>query len=418
MSSSSQDQITLGWELELIVHLEPGEPSGLALEARKLRDLALTIAAQAPGLPIAAHCIHNPTASCCICDDAPAEHRLPHVRVVTPATPIRRPDGPIEDLYYFVKREWLNVPTDDAGDRVAHGFEITSPILSHAELRAGLPQTRQVLSAIRNSNLTISAHTECGLHFHVGVKSGMTLNIAKKAATLVMLLELPLLKRFASPERTERRYWFIPITTKSSFISYADRLYDEVTDANASHELRQHMPDLSKQNPAEWNNNDPNSLHLAVNEIWLTDSMWKLSMGLHSYEGQKASLVLCTRERNGQSASEPPRGMPDNLEGTPSTLEFRYPPMSFDIDFVKCWAEIGCRIVEIATRDTAAFRQVATDLLKELQTNDASLWERLLKVLGLDHQIGFWRLQLDRFEEDEEPIRFLDEDGFLLPEGQ
>ncbi|TFB00201.1 hypothetical protein CCMA1212_007836 [Trichoderma ghanense] len=411
----SSQEITLGWELELIVHLQPGEEPGLALEAHKLRDLALTIAQQAPNLPIAAHCIHRPSASCIICDDAPAEHRLPHVRVVNPATPIRRPSGPIEDLYYFVKREHLNVPTDDDGARLAHGYEITSPILSHAELSAGLPQTRQILGAIRSSGLTISAHTECGLHVHVGVKSGMTLNIAKKAATLVMLLELPLLKKFASPERAERRYWFIPISTKSEFICCADRVHDEVTDAIASPELRQHVPDLSKQKPAEWNNNEPNRLHLALNEIWLTDSIWRLSKGFFSYEGQKASLVLCTRERNGDSASEPSRGAPDSLEGTPSTLEFRYPPMSFDIDFVKCWAEIGCKIVELATRDVAAFRQVATDLLKELERNDASQWERLLKVLDLNHQVPFWRQQLARFEDDE-PIRFLDDDGFLVPE--
>ncbi|KAH0491130.1 hypothetical protein TgHK011_002572 [Trichoderma gracile] len=414
MSASSQE-ITLGWELELIVHLQPGEQPGVALEAHKLRDLALTIAAQVPNLPIAAHCIHRPADSCVICEDAPAEHRLPHVRVVNPATPIRRANGPLEELYYFVKREWLHVPTDDDDQRLAHGFEVTSPILSQAELRAGLPQTGQILSAIRNSGLTISAHTECGLHFHVGVKSGMTLNIAKKAATLVMLLELPLLKKFASEERSESRFWFIPISKRSEFISYADRYHDEVTDAIASPELRQHVPNLAEMKPAEWNSNEPKRMHLALNQIWLTDSIWRLSTGFFSYEGQKASLVLCTRERNGDSASEPVPGAPDNLEGTPSTLEFRYPPMSFDIDFVKSWAEIGCRIVEIATRDTAAFRQVATDLLKELERNDASQWERLLKVLGLDHQVPFWRQQLARFD-DEEPIRFLDDDGFLIPE--
>lgn len=243
----------------------------------------------------------------------------------------------------------------------------------------------------------------------------MTLSIAKKAATLVMLLELPLLKKFASEERSESRYWFIPISKRSKFISFADRYHDEVTDAIASPELRQHVPDLASMKPAEWNSNEPKRLHLALNEIWLTDSIWRLSMGLFSYEGQKASLVLCTREKNGETASEPAPGTTDNLEGTPSTLEFRYPPMSFDIDFVKSWAEIGCKIVEIATRDTAAFRQVATDVLKELERNDASQWERLLKVLDLDHQVGFWRQQLARFDEDE-PIRFLDDDGFLIPQ--
>ncbi|KAL7809679.1 hypothetical protein V8C44DRAFT_366167 [Trichoderma aethiopicum] len=411
----ANQEITLGWELELLLHLQPGEQPGLALEAHKLRDLALTIAQQVPNLPIAASCIHRPSASCPVCEDAPAEHRLPHVRVVNPATPIRKAHGPIEDSYYFVKREWLNVPTDNDGERLAHGYEITSPILSTAELRAGLPQTAQILAAIRKSGLPISAHTECGLHVHVGVKSGMTLEIAKKAATLVMLLELPLLKKFASEERSESRYWFIPISKRSKFMSYADRYHDEVTDAIASPELRQHLPGLSDMKPAEWNSNEPKRMHLALNEMWLTDSIWRLSTGFFSYEGQKGSLVLCTRERNGESASEPARGAPDNLEGTPSTLEFRYPPMSFDIEFVKCWAEIGCRIVEIATSDVAAFRQVATDLLKELESNDAAQWERLLKVLGLDHQVPFWREQLARFDDDE-PIRFLDDDGFLIPE--
>ncbi|PTB66887.1 hypothetical protein BBK36DRAFT_1118164 [Trichoderma citrinoviride] len=414
--STSSHEITLGWELELIVHLQPGEQSGIALEAHKLRDLALTIAEQCPNLPIAAHCIHRPSVSCIICEDAPAEHRLPHVRVFNPATPIRRPNGPIEDLYYFVEREWLRVPTDDNGDRLAHGFEITSPILSHAELRAGLPQTKQILSAVRNSGLTISAHTECGLHFHVGVKSGMTLNIAKKAATLVMLLEMSLLKKLVSEERSEERRWFIPISTRSKFNTLADRMCDDqLTDANTSPEMRQHLPDLSKEKPAEWNSNEPNRLHLALNELWLTDSIWKLSMGLETDRGQKASLVLCTRERNGDSASEPVHGVSDNLEGTPSTIEFRYPAASFDIDSFVCWKDLCCRIVEIATRDSAAYRQVTTDVLRESETNDTPLWERQLKVLGLDYQVPSWRQQLARFDEDG-PIRFLDDDGFLIPE--
>lgn len=78
-----------------------------------------------------------------------------------------------------------------------------------------------------------------------------------------------------------------------------------------------------------------------------------------------------------------------------------------------------CKIVEIATRDSPAFSQAATNLLQELQKDekdaDLPIWARLLTVLGLSHQVDFWEQQLVWFEA-EEPIRFLDSKGFVLPD--
>ncbi|EHK18143.1 uncharacterized protein TRIVIDRAFT_45169 [Trichoderma virens Gv29-8] len=415
--------ITFGWELELIVHLQEGEPAGLELQAKKLRELALSLKYQAPDLPVAAQCSHNQLSTCCICEDAPPEFRSFCLRVFTPAEPMFEPGGNSENLYFHVKKESLCVPEDQHGNRLAHGFEITSPILDNEELKSGLPQTEKIVSAIRNSHLSISAHVRCGLHIHVGVKNGMTLNVAKKAATLVMMLEQPLFTTFSSVSRSEIPAWFSHIGKKCYFATKASRECCSITRENTSRQLLEHLPILPSQlQPAEWNDSNPNKWYLALNYIWLTDNMWRLSTGLLTDGGAKASLALCTRTKRGKPAYENDvsnRNGTGGLNGSPSTIEFRYPPTSFDIEFIKCWAEISCKVVEIATRDTSAFSKVAADLLQELQRDEKEsalpMWARILNVLDLGHQIDFWKQQLERFEAGE-IIRFLDSDGFVLPD--
>ncbi|KAL7911839.1 hypothetical protein GGI35DRAFT_477536 [Trichoderma velutinum] len=420
---AGSEVITFGWELELIVHLQKGEPPGLEFQDDKLRELALSIKGQVPNLPVAAQCSHHQSKICCICKDAPPEFCSFALRVFTPAVPILEPENNSEDLYFHVKRELLDVPHDQYCRRLAHGFEITSPILDNEELKTGLPQTAQIVSAIRNSHLSISAHEKCGLHIHVGVKNGMTLSIAKKAVTLAMLLEQSLFTKFSSTARAGIPTWFCHIGSRCRFATKAKKECYYITKDNTSGQLLEHLPMTpSELKPAEWNDNNPNKWYLTLNYIWRTDSIWRLSTGLQTYIGAKVSLALCTRTKGGKYAYENDASNhdgTDRLEGSPTTIEFRYPPMSFDTEFIKNWVEISCRVVEIATRDTLSFSQVAAGLLQELQRDekqsDLPKWARLLTILGLGHQIDFWKQQLQRFEAGE-IIRFLDSDGFVLPD--
>ncbi|KAL7960401.1 hypothetical protein V8C34DRAFT_312724 [Trichoderma compactum] len=418
--------ITFGWELELLVHLQEEESDSYTLQAVKLRELALILQSQAPYLPIAAQCAHYEYQNCCICEDAPPEFRSLGLRVFTPATPLFTPESNSENLYFHVKREMLKVPENEYGKSIAQGFEITSPILDNEELKAGLPKTAQIVSALRNCDLSISAHQNCGLHIHVGIKSGMTLTIAKKAATLVMLLEQPLFAAFSSTARSEDFTWFKYIGEYSCFAFDADEVVREchsITIDNTTAQLLKHLPILpSQMKPAAWNHYKANRWYLTLDNIWQTENTWELFTGLLTEAGGKASLTLCTRTRGGKSAGESDsrdHDGTDRLEGSQTTMEFRYPPMSFDHEFIKNWVEISCRVVVIATHDTPFFSQVAADLLHELQRDeeqsDIPQWARLLTVLGLDHQIDFWTQQLRRFG-DGETIRFLDSKGLVLPD--
>lgn len=419
------DMITFGWELELIVHLQEGETDSAGLQTVRLRELALSLKRQAPGLPIAAECAHHENSTCCICKDAPPEFRSYALRVFTPATPLFTPESNSENLYFHVKREMLSVPENKFGKRIAHGFEITSPILDNHELKSGFAKTWQIVSALRNSDLSISAHKRCGLHIHVGVKTGMTLSIAKKAVTLVMLLEQPLFAAFSSTARAEDPTWFNYIGDKSCFAIDAEdavRHCYSITKDNTAADLLKHLPIRPSQiKPAMWNHYSAYKWYLTLDYIWKIPNTWRLFTGLLTDIGSKTSLAICTRTKDGKSIGEwDVMGCDgtDRLEGSQTTIEFRYPPMSFDTEFIKNWVEISCRIVAIATHDTPFFSQVAAGLLHELQRDekpsDLPKWARLLIALGLSHQIAFWTQQLRRFEAGE-TIRFLDSDGFVLP---
>ncbi|KAL6818415.1 hypothetical protein GGI42DRAFT_338197 [Trichoderma sp. SZMC 28013] len=418
--------ITFGWELELLVHLQEEESDSFTLQAVKLRELALSLQSRAPDLPIAAECFHYERDNCCICKDAPPEFRSLGLRVFTPATPLFTPESNSENLYFHVKREMLKLPKNEHGRWTAQGFEITSPILDNEELKSGLPKTAQIVSALRNCDLSISAHERCGLHIHVGVKSGMTLTIAKKAATLVMLLEQPLFAAFSSTARSADPTWFKYIGEYSCFAFDADDAVREcrsITKDNTTAQLLKHLPILPSQiKSAAWNHYNANRWYLTLDKIWQIENTWKLFTGLLTDVGGKTSLAICTRTRGGKSAGERDsrgRDGTDRLEGSQTTIEFRYPPMSFDHEFIKNWVEISCRIVVIATHDAPFFSQVAAGLLHELQRDeeqsDIPQWARLLTVLGLDHQIDFWTQQLRRFGAGE-TIRFLDSKGFVLPD--
>lgn len=399
-----------------------GEPIGVEFTERRLSELATSIATQAPNLPVAGQCLHSPGGiDCDVCKDAPPDFLSFGMRVFTPAKPIFLRQGLSECLYFFVMHEYVTTPCTKTGVMIAYPFEISSPILDNTELDAGLPKTGQIVSALRNSEYKIKAHPSCGLHFHVGVKSGMTLKIAKKASTLVMLLESSLFSAIVPYDRLIDHY-FMPIVTRSLFandavIEPAGRFYEV-----GSQEFYDHFPaPLSSIKPAKWNDRNPNRWYLTLIYIWKVDSMQKLAKGLRTELGAKSSLEFCIREGSGIPIGLMPQDeLPETFEGTPSTLEFRYPLMSFDIDFVRSWAEIVCKVMQISTTDAPAFSQVAADLLQELQREDPKpgelgKWAQLLTVLGLGHQIAYWQAEIRRFTFDD-PIRFLGEDGCVLPD--
>ncbi|KAL7946167.1 hypothetical protein V8C42DRAFT_357699 [Trichoderma barbatum] len=424
--------VTFAIEVEGLVHHDRNGHAENESEVATRRELALEIAKNNPSLPVAALCHHNPHSTCDICVDAPVGSRHSIVRVFNPAYPVSKPEGNLENQYFVVKSEDLFVPDGVSAD----GFEITSPILDDEELKAGIPQISKVISTLRNSRLTISADYDCGFHIHAGVKTGMTVMIAKRALTLIVLAEKTLFTKLSSPTRVNESEAFSHIIEKSRFATFANSEDSCTTENKASQHLLEHFPiRLSQLKSAEWNDNNPTKWYTILNYIWLTDKMWDLSGHLRDMDGVRTGLALCIRDKNGNipfrdaekelrdGISKPGDtdglGEPDEYEGCPSTIEFRYPPMSFDIQFIRSWTEISCKIVEIATRDTLAFRKVTELLYQELQKeeegNELQKWARLLTALELEHQISFWKEQLERFEKGE-VVGCTDSEGYALPE--
>ncbi|KAH6608517.1 hypothetical protein Trco_001863 [Trichoderma cornu-damae] len=416
--------ITFGWEMEVLLRTKEEETvGGIDLTDQKLREFASDIAALVPDLPVAAECSHVPSKTCAVCKDASSEFRSTGLRVFTPAKPMFQPEGGVSEyLYFFFMSEFVSTPKAKAGEAAAYCFEIASPILDSRELEAGLPRTAKIVSALRNSKLGITAHTGCGLHFHVGVKSGMTLDIAKKVCTLIMLLEVPLLTAFCPPERISDHY-FMPIHRTSWYADDAKAKRHDTASKTPTRELLEHFSvPLERLKPADWNDGNPKRWYTTLNSIWKAKDMCELSNKLCASIGEKSSLFLCVRDESGilQSYIAPDEDS-SKFEGTPSTLEFRYPPMSFDIEYVKHWAEIASQVVQTASCGAPAFRQAAANILQELQRDGkevgSPMWARLLTLLGLGHQIEYWKQQLPRFAAGE-PIRFLGSDGFVLPDKQ
>ncbi|KAM0258611.1 hypothetical protein ACHAQJ_003782 [Trichoderma viride] len=413
-------EITLGWEIEFIVYSDDGEPAGRDIKDKKLHELASSIVVQAPALPVAAECRHLPNVTCDVCQDAHREFRIPGLRVFTPAQPMFH--GISEYLYFFLLNAHVPIDKPEYGSSVPYPFEVASPVFNDEELQAGLPKTAQLVSALRNSEIKIMAHTGCGLHFHVGVKSGMALDIAKKVSTLTMLLEFSLFAAFVPLERVTERY-FSPIIRMSKFADDAREEENGTFDRRAREKLLTNFPiPASQLQSAEWNEDDPGRWYLTLIYIWQAKNLSSLAEGLLNIGNQKNSLALSLRDERGILESLMGRkAFPNDSDKTQSTIEFRYPPMSFDTEYIKNWAEIVCKVVEIATRDAPAFSQVTESLFYEFQRtgvdNGLEMWARLLTVLELGHRIDYWRPQLLRFE-DGEPIRFLDLDGFVLPETQ
>lgn len=447
--SQPQTNVTFGWEVEFFLCSDVKKS-----KKTKLRELGQKILDQ--NLPVALH--YDPAS-------------LDVQRFLRNGSTYLVEKGDIAGYhaYSYFRVLLENIPTTAEHPKPNGGkataFEITSPIFDHRELEAGLPQTKSLLSALRHSESKITAHTGCGLHFHVGIESGLDVLTVQKAATLVMLLELSLFQVLVPSQRRGEKKNFKPIVTESGFSKL------DYKAEGGREKLRQHSTIPFEQlKPANWNNGTPEIWHSTLIKIWAAQTLSDLSKGLcddgikiepenepemdededeedeeeDEEEGDdeeeeeddddeeeeeeatneekknevikdRTCLALCLRDKKGHPMLYNSSKIPD---GKRSTIEFKYPPTTFDPEYIKHWAELVYKVVEIASRDTASFSQVIENVYRRLVepelVNNTEKWARLLSVLELGQSIDFWRQQIRRFEEA--PIHYLDANGFLLQE--
>lgn len=325
---------------------------------------------------------------------------------------------PCHQFFLIKKEELVNPPSKGPW----RGIEITTPVFNMSELSAGLPQTKQVVSALRHMDLDIAANRSCGLHVHVGLRAGLRLTLAKKLVTLVMLLEQPLILPLCPASRTESPFASL-ISEKSRFVT---RKLDPDEMAIALRvegpEMRDHWPwRLGDSTPTAWNSGDPASLQGTMQLIWHSPSLLELAEGLCKRPSSRTALAIRLRAPNGVPFEKTGVDVDENavdFEGTQSTIEFRYPQMSFDMPFIKNWVELCSKLVEVATLDAPAFKAKLQEVVRalcEAKASGSAEWETVLTAIGLGHQVAEWREQLQRHARGEE-ISHLGENGILLPE--
>lgn len=261
------------------------------------------------------------------------------------------------------------------------GVEISSPILSNAELAAGMSMLDQVNTALIHMDLELSINSECGLHVHVGSSSGINLLIAQRAVTLSLLIEKALIIPLCTTKERRGQIWGQPVG-ETSFVKTATEVSDVMANALAegAPALRANFPIPENLRPEDWNANNPQRSYNMLLLIWQCESPKELSDYLKVDEDLRGSVALVHRE----------------WPGTSSTLEFRYSAMTFNMEIINNYTRLCARIVELANLDVTSFSAKMIEVVKVLRASsrsrrpvDEPLW-RLLIVLGLQCQAPTW----------------------------
>ncbi|KAH8173663.1 hypothetical protein LIA77_07918 [Sarocladium implicatum] len=394
------NKITWGVEFEFCLPSSaPGdstEETNNAASQAALRLLALYLHNQLD-LPVAAICqcsSNEPMAlTCAAC---PLGFHLENQMAVF-RTPPQFPQYNItrQGHFFFLSTDMVTV--DDVNEDW-QGLEISTRAQDLAELQAGIPEIRHLVQGLSRLDKGIAVTDLCGLHIHVGDQDGITLDLAKRIVTLVVLLEEDLLLRLISPDRLECQF-FQPITHTSKMARWAQN-----RDRNDHAVLSQNILPPGHQQGRYWAESGHKIGHI-LQLLWQCPDIDRLEDGLLSprpfQDSWKSSLFLVVRLKEDSDSEDD-----DRTEPVHSTIEFRYPQMSFDCDFVQMWTQVATRIVEVARDiETHAYQRAVRNILEQLENTEAeTIVPQLLTALGFDRQtIRGWAQIVRRHEEGNDP---------------
>ncbi|KAH7017049.1 hypothetical protein EDB80DRAFT_603195 [Ilyonectria destructans] len=391
MDFSQLPDLTFGVELEF---MSPCPPSRHLWVRRGVTAAARMNVAQQmvelTSLPVACACTHADHETCAICDGAEDEMH-DRIRILSPEYVDMRPGTQLESNYFLFKHEFLEGRSYVNSDRNWPGVEIASPIFQVGEFSAGLPTLGTAISALRNMEAEITADESCGLHVHVGLESGMSLLLAKKITTLVMILEDTLLFDLVGTSR---------LTNESTDAIHLESLMskehipalDFAEDATGSDKLMDaHIPPIEAMKPETWNEGDPEKFYDMLTKIWSSKSLQRLSMLTKKETNTRGGFDISLRDHTG----------------------------FFDIPFIRNWIEVLFRIIQIADQNPDDFKQsLATifELTAKANEEEKPTWDAIMEgVLGLGDRISEWKEQRRLYHMWKE-ISHLDENMLLLPE--
>lgn len=299
-------------------------------------------------------------------------------------------------LFYYLTPDSV---THDDIDEDWEGLEISTPVQGLDELQRGIPEIRSLVQGLSHWNQGVAVTQLCGLHIHVGDQNGLTLDLAKRIVTLVVLLEEDLLFRLVSSDRQESEY-FLPITHTSRMALYADS-----KDSTDEPVLTNILPPGHEQ--GRWWSVSGHKIGHILQVLWQCPNLDSLEGGLISPKierGWKSSLFLAMRLKSDSVSGDDD----DDDENDPvtSSIEFRYPQMSFDSDFVQMWVEVATRIVEVAGQtEDRTYQRVVRNVLGHLdRIESTNIVPQLLVALGFDRAtINRWGQMVARHDEGQDP---------------
>ncbi|KAM5347685.1 hypothetical protein ACJ41O_007509 [Fusarium nematophilum] len=389
---SAWDGITFGIELEFMT--PPPKSKGRTITDIASRLHIAEILAHNTSLPVACTCTsHLGNPSCPVCFDAPPGAVAGNIRILSSLDFPRRPNSQVESNVFLVLTEFLETRHPINMRRRWPGVEVSTPIFGSGEILAGLPKMKSVLDVLRRSGVEITADESCGLHVHVGVEEGMTLLLAKKILTLVILLEDAILLRCISPTRLGN-YCAEPLIQPTG-VSRNGWTEPE----GAIPLLESHVPPIK---PSAWNGDKPEHFHLMFRQMWSATSLQGLSKLIRQGTITRCAVALSLRNGKGQYMCGASTA---DLEGTPSTVEFRYSQMSFDLPYLRNWVELVTRIVHLAKADATPFKECCASICEVQEKADESgvvAWKMLMgSVLKLGHCVPEWQIQMAKYRRGE-----------------
>lgn len=323
------------------------------------------------------------------------------------------PGTVFENNLFTVKDECLErrSPVNEA--RGWPGVELTSPIFDNEEL-LHLSAVGNILDSLRAMAATtgITADESCGLHVHVGVPGGMTLLVAKKMATLALLLEKPLFGALAAPG-TDQQPRAGYVHRSSGLVGDRRRDDRRGADSTSAAQLLSYFPDFGNMPSAAWNYNRPSAFSEALRRIWCSSSLQALAQLLMDGE-DKLGFVLSLRDEEGRQVSSQTTR---NLEGSETTFEFRYVPMTFSRAVIQVWTEMVFAVSEMALLKAAEYKERVAEMLDKMVevAGSGDAWKPLLgDMLGLFYHVDVWE---DHFRMSEQGFKcaFLDDNLLLTP---
>lgn len=411
--------VTFGIELEFMSpnpKPDPRDHRGFVTSRVHLAGLM----AKHTSLPIACRCAHGDKEEdkCSNCDGIPADQIRDNIRVYSSVKPIG-PNWDFKTNYFIFSIEYLRPFEGINGRRRWPGVELITPAFQYGELVAGLPSVGKAISGLRNIGAQITADESCGLHVHVGIESGMTQLIAKKAISLVMLLEHTLLYPLVAPSRLHSES-AQPISERSNAALRrnikSDPRLEKVTGQHRGEPMSVYMPALEEIQSGKWTHSvAPKEFYKTLQAIWDAESLQELDLLIQRSLMTRAGLAICLRNTAFELAQSWDFR---NLEQSPTTLEFRYAQMSFDMTFIRNWVQLVCRIVEVAQLGAKEYKEIASKVLSTLDSKENEpVWEHLLELLSLGHQVKDWKSQLASYKTGGE-IAHLDKELLLMSEAE